>query len=100
VIPDSKEIKPKQWPASRVFFVAAGGASLAASGALYGLSAVERSKFESAGTAADLDAHSAATNRYVIGSGVAGAAGVGMLGFGVLFFVVDGDPRPTLDIRF
>jgi hypothetical protein len=40
------------------------------------------------------------TNALVVSSGVTLAAGVGAVGFGALFFVIDGDPRPTFDIRF
>jgi len=93
-------VKSNNWPAQRVAVLGAGVASLGASAAMYGLASSSRSQFDTASTVADLDRHRASTNRYVIGSGIAGAAGAGLVGFGVLFFVVDGDPRPTLDFHF
>lgn len=99
-LPDAVVVKQKAWPAERVVLVSAGAASLAASGALYGLSAGTRANFDASNTVEDMDKYQSSTNTLVIASGATGAAGVGMLGFGVLFFIVDGDPRPTLDFRF
>lgn len=100
VISTATVIKQKKWPAERVLLVGGGVAGLAASGVFYGLSAQSRNNFDASSNVADMDQYMASTNTFIIGSGISGAAGVGMLGFGVLFFVVDGDPRPTLDIRF
>lgn len=100
VVPEATVVKQKNWPAERVALIGLGGASVAASGALYALSASSRANFDKANSVADVDKYTRSTNTFVIASGATGAAGVGMLGFGVLFFVVDGDPRPTLDIRF
>lgn len=99
-LPPPTVVKQKAWPAERVVLVTTGAASLAASGALYGLSAGSRSNFDASNTVSDMDKYQSSTNTLVIASGATGAAGVGLLGFGVLFFIVDGDPRPTLDFRF
>lgn len=99
-IPEAQVVTQVKWPAERVVLVAAGGASLVASGALYGLSAMSRGNFNDANSVPDIDKYQRSTNTFVVASGATGAAGVGMLGFGALFFVIDGDPRPTLDFRF
>lgn len=100
VISTATVIQHKKWPAERLALMGGGVAGLAASGVFYGLSAQSRGNFDTSTSVADMDQYMSSTNTFIIGSGISGAAGVGMLGFGVLFFVVDGDPRPTLDIRF
>ena len=95
-----QSVSSKSWPAERVILVGAGGASLAASGVLWGLSASSRAQFDQSGTVADMDKFQASTNTLFLGSAATAGVGAGLLGVGVLFFIVDGDPRPTLDIRF
>lgn len=93
-------IQSKAWPTERVVLVGAGGASLAASGILWSMSASSRAKFDQSGTVGDMDNFQASTNTLFLSSAASAGVGAGLLGVGVLFFVVDGDPRPTLDIRF
>lgn len=93
-------VQRKQWPAERVVLVGGGGAALVGSGLLYALSSSSRSSFDQATTVEDLDRFKARTNTFAVSSGVTLAAGASALGFGALFFIIDGDPRPTLDIRF
>ena len=95
-----EQVQSKSWPAERVVLVGAGGASLAASGILWGMSAGSRSSFDQSGTVSDMDKFQASTNTLFLSSAASAGVGAGLLGVGVLFFVVDGDPRPTLDIRF
>jgi hypothetical protein len=97
-----KEIRQKSgaWPASRVMLLASGAASLGASGALYGMSSSARANFDASNTMDDMDQYRGAANTTFIGSGVAGVTGVSLIGVGLFFSAIDGDPRPTLDIRF
>ncbi len=93
-------VKQKSWPGERVAMVVGGSAALIGSGVMYGLSAGAHSNFESSTTVVDMDKYQGQANAFFVGSGVSAAAGVGALTFGALFFVIDGDPRPTLDFRF
>lgn len=100
VIPPPTEVGARAWPAERVAMVGGGLAALAGSGVLYALSADARGRFDRADSVAELDVWRNRTNAYAIGSGATLVAGASALGFGALFFVIDGDPRPTLDLRF
>ena len=93
-------VKQKIWPGERIALVAGGGVAVAASGLMYGLSAGANSKFGSSTTVAEMDKFKGQANTLFVGSGVSAVAGGGALSFGALFFVIDGDPRPTLDFRF
>lgn len=93
-------VKTRSWPAERVALVSGGAAALAGGGLLYALSAGARTSFDEATSVAELDRFQGRTNTYAVASGVSLAAGASAMGFGVLFFIVDGDPRPTLDLRF
>ena len=94
VVPQAQVVKQKAWPAERIVFISAGTASLVASGALYGLSASSRGKFDKSNsvrrtwTNTVLDQHL----RHRVGRDRSG--GRCLLGFGVLFFVST-TPRPT-----
>ena len=98
--PKEPREKSGNWPASRVLLVAGGAVSLGASGALYGMSSSARANFDASNTTADMDQYQGAANTTFIGSGVAGVTGVSMIGVGLFFSAIDGDPRPTLDFRF
>lgn len=100
VVPPPVEIGPRRWPAERVALVGGGVVALAGSGVLYALSADARGRFDTANSVTELDRWRGQTNAYAIGSGAALVAGASALGVGALFFLVDGDPRPTLDLRF
>ena len=93
-------VKQNAWPGERVALVVGGGSALVASGVLYGLSAGAHSNFQSSTTVADMDKYQGQANTFFVSSGVSAAAAAGALTFGALFFVIDGDPRPSLDIRF
>ena len=93
-------IEPSPWPAERVALVAGGSAGLAGSAVLYALSTGTASRFSSSTTRVEMDRYRSSTNRLAVASGSAFGLGLGALGFGALFFIIDGDPRPTLDIRF
>ncbi len=88
------------WPAERVVLVSGGAAALAGGGALYALAWNQRGRFDGSSTRADTERLARSTNSLTVASTATLAAGAGALGFGILFFIVDGDPRPTLDIRF
>jgi hypothetical protein len=92
--------KSHNWPTERVALVGGGAAALAGGGALYALAWNQRSKFDQSTTRADTESLARSTNTLTVASTATLAAGAGTLGFGILFFIVDGDPRPTLDIRF
>jgi hypothetical protein len=93
-------VKQKSWPGERVALVVGGSAAVATSGLMYAMSAGAQSNFSTSTTVTDMDKYKAQANTLFVGSGISAAAGVGALTFGALFFVIDGDPRPTLDIRF
>lgn len=92
--------KSYNWPTERVALVGGGAAALVGGGALYALAWNQRGKFDASNTRADTERLARSTNTLTVASTATMAAGVGTLGFGVLFFIVDGDPRPTLDFRF
>lgn len=94
------EVRQRAWPAERVALIGAGGAAVVGSGVLYALSAGARNQFEAANNPHDLDRFRSRTNTLAVSSGLTFAAGAGALGFGALFFLIDGDPRPGLDLRF
>lgn len=99
-LPPPSEIRARAWPTERVALVGGGIAALAGSGVLYALSADARGRFDSANTQSDLDHWRSQTNAYAVGSGATFVAGASALGLGALFFLIDGDPRPSLDLRF
>lgn len=99
-LPPPVQVGPRKWPAERVALVGGGLAALAGSGVLYALSADARGHFDAASSVPELERWRNQTNAYAVGSGATLVAGASALGFGVLFFMVDGDPRPTLDLRF
>jgi len=90
----------RQWPAQRVALVAGGATGVVGSAMLYGLSAGSERRFQAAKDLAEIDRYRASTNRLVLASGASLGAGVSALGIGMLFGVLDGDPAPTLDVRF
>jgi hypothetical protein len=93
-------VKQKNWPGERVALVAGGSAAFVTSGLMYALSAGAHNNFSTSATVSDMDKYKSQANTLFVGSGISAAAGAGALTFGALFFVIDGDPRPTLDIRF
>ncbi len=97
---DVTKVKTRDWPVERVVLVGGGSAALVGGGVLYGLALDKRSQFDASQTQADTERLARGTNTLTVASTAALAAGVGTLGFGVLFFIIDGDPRPTLDFRF
>ncbi len=94
------EVRPERWPTERVAVVATGAGVLAAAGVVYGLSARSQSRFFEADTRELIDRRRAATNRLAAGATGLASLGASLVGFGVLFYLVDGEPRPTLDLRF
>ena len=94
------KVKQNNWPTERVALVGGGAAALAGGGALYALAWGQRGKFDASHTRADTERLARSTNTLTVASTATLAAGAGTLGFGILFFIVDGDPRPTLDFRF
>jgi len=94
------KVESNNWPPERVALVGGGSAVLAAGGVLYGLAWTKRGQFDTSTIRADTERLAAGTNTLTIASTAALAAGAGTVGFGILFFIVDGDPRPTLDLRF
>lgn len=94
------KVKSDNWPPERVALVGGGAVALAGGGALYALAWNQRAKFDASNTRADTESLARSTNTLTVASTASMAAGAGTLGFGVLFFIVDGDPRPTLDLRF
>ena len=94
------KVKTRNWPPERVALVSVGGAALAGGGVLYGLAWNERRAFDATQTTVDSERLARSTNTLTVASTASLVAGAGTLGFGVLFFIVDGDPRPTLDLRF
>ncbi len=93
-------VRPKAWPSERVALVSGGLSAIAGSALLYALSTQTEANFLASTNTRDIDRYRGATNRLAVGSGAAAAVGVSALSFGLLFYVVDGDPRPSLDIRF
>ncbi len=94
------KVKQNNWPTERIALVGGGTAALEGGGALYALAWNQRGKFDASNTRADTERLARSTNTLTVASTATLAAGAGTLGFGILFFIVDGDPRPTLDIRF
>jgi len=94
------KVESNNWPAERIALVGGGTAALAVGGVLYGLAWDKRSQFDASSKQADTERLAASTNTLTVASTATLAAGAGTVGFGILFFIVDGDPRPTLDLRF
>jgi len=93
-------VKQKNWPGERVAMIVGGGAAVVGGGVMYGLSAGAHSRFEGSTTEVDMDKYKGQANAFFVGSGVSTVAGASAITFGALFFIIDGDPRPTLDFRF
>jgi len=88
------------WPPERVALVSGGSVAVLAGGGLYALAMQKRAQFDQSTIRADTTRLAAGTNTLTVASAATLAAGAGTLGFGVLFFIVDGNPSPTLDLRF
>jgi hypothetical protein len=95
-----QQVGGNNWPAERVGLVAGGTVALLAGGGLYAMALDKRSQFDASTKRADTTRLAASTNTLTVASTATLAAGAGTLGFGVLFFIVDGNPSPTLDLRF
>jgi hypothetical protein len=88
------------WPTERVALFAGGGAAVVGSGVLYALSGMANKRAHDVRFKTELDKEVKANRTLVISSAAVAAAGAGSLGFGVLFYVIDGQPVTGFNIRF
>ena len=88
------------WPAERVVLLAGGGATIIGSGVLYALSGVAKKNAQESRYKSDLDDYIRQNRTLFISSAAVGAAGIGSVSFGMLFFVIDGQPVTGFNVRF